>query len=164
MIRCLFPCEEYKHGQVFSIDHDMLEDDIVLRNDRAKVAKFLGLYYDIATKRAGYSGPEDIIASCMNDKETYIKLKSRHGYSSFPHEHYRDPTAGKQKDNYNCGIIGMKLSLNALSGNLDKLRAIDTLQANCNKFRRGLFHFLGRWWNFLIQIGKQATKGSLMIS
>ena len=108
MIRCMFPCEEYKYGQVFSIDHDMLEDDIILRNDRAKVAKFLGLYYDITTKRSGYSGPEDIVASCLNDKETYIALKIRHGYSSFPHEHYSDPTAGTQKDSYNCGIIGMK--------------------------------------------------------
>ena len=138
MIRIYFPCEEYKHGFVFSIDHAITKDDIKMRNDRAKVAKFFGVYNDIRSKGEAYTGPEDVIASCL-PSETYIALKEIYGYSSFPHAHLQDPSSGRQQDAFNCGIIGFMMSLNALNGNYKMLRSSDTKQANCNNFRRGLF-------------------------
>jgi hypothetical protein len=149
MIRCYFPCDEFKHGYVYSIDHAYKQDCHIIREARAKVAKFFGIYYDIRTKGEGYAGPEDLVASCMSSQDVYIDLKKKYGYSAFPHSHYIQSSSGYQKDDYNCGIIGIKLSLNGLKGKFKMLPQKDITTAVCNKLRKGFVTILRRMVEYL---------------
>ena len=142
IVRCFFPCHEYEDGLVVSIDHDGdPSDDKFLMKVRAQFAKSIGVYYDIRTSEAAFPGPEDVFASCSLTFDEYVIEKRTKGYSTFPHRHHYE-IAGKQKDNYNCGIIALKSSIQCMSQKYFKLRQNIIITKECNNMRRALVEFL----------------------
>ena len=141
-MRCFFPSTEHENGLVISIDHDGgPSDDKFLMKVRAQFAKSIGVYYDIRTKGSAFPGPEDIFSSCSLSFDEYVIEKKEKEYSAFPHRHHFE-NAGKQKDNYNCGIIALKSSIKCMSQKYYKLRQNIITTKECNNSRRALLEFI----------------------
>ena len=106
-LRCVFPStvEDCEEGYVYSIDYkNSTDDDKQTIAARLWFAKLMGVYFDILTKKQGYSGPNDIYLSYHESMQQYMINKETF-YSLINNVHLNTEKVAVQTDNFNCGVI-----------------------------------------------------------
>ena len=106
-MRCVFPeaIEDCKEGYVYSIDYASYGvDNPETKKARIWFAKLMGVYFDVLTKKKGYTGPEDIYMSFYGTTLEYSVNKKEY-FSLINNLHLDTKNVACQMDNFNCGVI-----------------------------------------------------------